>query len=87
MRRSIAGVLLSTVVGVGAFVPAALATDENSPHSGPGAHPHHVHKGNGECETIDERRFEPDARGMHRAAMESGPDHGVWHGSCASHVH
>ena len=85
MRRAIAAVLLSAAVGAGTFVGAAYATDENAPHSGPTSHPHHVHKGNGECEDIDEVLFERDHRGLHQGAGQSGPDRGPWHGTCATH--
>ncbi len=87
MRRVIIAVILAAAVAVGTFTGAAYAVDENAPHGGPGSHPHHVHTGDGGCEDIDERRFEPGSRGLHRGAHESGPEHGPYHGTCATHVH
>ncbi len=55
---------------------------EQAPHSGPGAHPHHVHTGNGGCRDIDSVLFEPSGRGLHRGSNESGPERGPFHGTC-----
>lgn len=87
MRRFPAALLAASALGL-ATAPAALtAPADQSPVGGATAHPHHVHTGNGECHNIDSVRFEIDDRGMHRAAIESGTEHGPWHGTCASHVH
>lgn len=69
--------------GLGLMGPVTAA-DENSVHGGPGSHPHHIHTGNGECEDHPVN-MEGGSRGLHRGAAESGPDHGMWHGSCATH--
>lgn len=87
MKRLIMGATLSVAIAFGTLVGTAYAVDEHAPHGGPGSHPHHVHTGNGECEDIDERSFEPAGRGLHRGANESGPEHGPYHGTCASHTH
>ena len=85
MRRSILAVLFATATITGFYVGTASAVDEHAPHGGPGSHTHHVHKGNGECEDIDEVAFEPQHRGLHRGSNESGPSQGPYHGTCASH--
>lgn len=85
MRRLFGAFLIAAAVTAGTFVGAAYATDENAPHGGPGSHPHHVHKGNGECEDLDQRYFEPSHRGLHRASNESGTESGPYHGTCADH--
>lgn len=84
------------LIGIAAFAAAtslstlssgtAGAVDEHAPHGGPGSHPHHVHSADGSCHDHPVR-MEGGARGMHRGAAESGPDHGMWHGSCESHDH
>lgn len=85
MRRSILAVMFATATLTGMYIGPASAVDEHAPHGGDGSHTHHVHKGNGECEDIDEVAFEGGHRGMHRAANESGPDKGPYHGTCADH--
>lgn len=65
--------------GLGA--PAVAATPpaaEQSPLGGEHAHQHVVITPSG-CVDIDQVLFEPDVRGMHRAANETGPDKGPWH--------
>ena len=78
------------LLGAGAltFTPAALgAPAEQSPVGGPGAHPHHVHTGNG-CRNINAVLFEPDTRGLHRGSNASGPTRGPFHGTCEeAHPH
>lgn len=87
MRRFPAALLATGALSL-ATAPAALAAPaDQSPLGGANAHPHHVHTGDGECTNIDSVRFEPGDRGLHRAANESGTEHGPWHGTCASHVH
>ena len=56
--------------------------NENSVVGGPGAHPHHVDLGNGDCVNIDSVLFEPAARGLHRGSNSSTPANGPFHGSC-----
>lgn len=85
MRRLITAAVFSAAVAIGSFGGTASAVDEHAPHGGPGSHTHHVHKGNGDCEDIDEVAFEPQHRGLHRGANESGPGQGPFHGTCASH--
>lgn len=70
------------VVAVMALAAPASAADpqaaEQSPVGGTHAHQHVVMTGSG-CVDIDQVLFEPDTRGLHRAANESGPDKGPWH--------
>lgn len=88
MKRIIVSLLLSAVVGIALFSGAAFAVDEHAPHGNQTSHPHHVHKGNGGCENIDEVKFEANSMaGLHRAALESGNQRGPWHGTCESHAH
>lgn len=69
--------------GVGLMAPV-IAADENAVHSGPGSHPHHIHTQNGECHDHPVN-MEGGSRGLHQGSNKSGPDHGMWHGSCATH--
>ncbi|WP_258802410.1 hypothetical protein [Pseudarthrobacter sp. NS4] len=74
------GLCLAGAIGT----PAVAATPpaaEQSPVGGTNAHPHFVMTGSG-CVDIDQVRFEPGARGLHRGAQESGPSQGPWHGAC-----
>lgn len=88
MRRLIVGVLLAMAVAVGLVGGAAYAVNEHAPHGNQTSHAHHVHTGNGECEDIDEVKFEGDSlKGVHRAAIESGNLNGPWHLTCEAHVH
>lgn len=88
MKRMIVGLLLSTVASIALFGGAAFAVDEHASHGNQTSHPHHVHTGNGECEDIDEVKFEADhLGGLHRGALQSGNQRGPWHGTCAGHVH
>ena len=78
--------LSPTLLAVGALglaaVPGAPAAPaEQSPVGGPGAHPHHVHTGQG-CRDIDAVLFEPSSRGLHRGSNASGPTRGPFHGTC-----
>ena len=77
------GALVLCVLGALAAAPGtALAADpraaEQSPIGGTHAHRHFVLTGNG-CVDIDQVLFEPAGRGLHRAAEESGPNHGPQH--------
>lgn len=84
MKRLFAGVSVAAIAAGLTLVGPASAVDEHAPHGGAGSHPHHVHTGGGEC--VDHQpSMEGGARGIHRGANESGPDHGMWHGSCATH--
>ncbi len=85
MRRLIFALVMVVVLVVGSLMGAAYAADENSPHDGPSAHTHHVHKGNGECEDIDEQKFAAEHRGLHQGASQSGSERGPMHGTCANH--
>ena len=83
-------VLLVTVVMLMALFAGVANADPaaQSPVGGPGAHPHHVHTGNGGCVDIDSVFFEPAGRGLHRGSNASGPTRGPFHGTCAeSHPH
>jgi hypothetical protein len=84
MRRSILA-LIAVAALSGGYVGVADAADDNSSHDGQTAHTHHVHKGNGECEDIDEQTFAAEHRGLHQGANQSGSDRGPWHGTCANH--
>ena len=86
--------LALTLLIAGAFtfavVPSALSGPApQSPVGGFGAHPHHVHTGNGGCVDIDSVLFEPSTRGLHRGSNASGgPARGPFHGSCGDpHPH
>jgi len=83
MKRMLFGIaVLGAAIGLS--MGSANAVDEHAPHGGPGTHPHHIHTGNGDC--VDaEKDMEGGARGLHRGSNASGPDHGMWHGSCATH--
>lgn len=61
-------------------IGSALAADpaDESPIGGTHAHRHFVITPNG-CVDIDQVYFEPDVRGLRRAAFASGPDQGPWH--------
>lgn len=83
MKRLIAIAGLSSVAILGPLSGSpGAAPAERAPHSGPGAHPHHVHTGNGGCRDIDSVFFEPSGRGLHRGSNESGPERGPFHGTC-----
>lgn len=81
-------VAVAAVFAAGALAVAGpvVAVDDNAAHSGPGSHPHHIHTADGECQDhpVD---MEGGQRGLHRGSNASGPDHGMWHGTCAGHVH
>ncbi|MDQ3962387.1 MAG: hypothetical protein M3277_00485 [Actinomycetota bacterium] len=82
--------MFAAALAVGTVGGVAYGSDENAPNNrtADGAHPHHVHKGNADCENLDEVWFEREHRGMHRGANESGSEHGPWHGTCESvHSH
>ena len=83
-----AGLLGSAALTMGSGV-ALAGPAQPAPNSGEaGSHPHHVHKGDGTCEDIDEQQFERDDRGLHRAAGETDdPGQGPDHGTCANHRH
>lgn len=83
MKRLFAGLSVGAITLGLAFVGPALAADEHSPVDGR-THPHHIHTGNGECHDA-QQDMEGGARGLHRGSNASGPDHGMWHGSCATH--
>lgn len=85
MRRSILALMAVAALSGGSAAGVAYAADDSSPHDGPSAHTHHVHKGNGECEDIDEQKFAAEHRGLHQGANQSGSEHGPWHGTCATH--
>ena len=71
-------VMVLGLSGVSGAAPAA-----NSPVGGTGAHPHHVHTGNGGCVQIDSVLFEPASRGLHNGANASGGhERGPFHGPC-----
>jgi hypothetical protein len=83
MRRMRRGALAVCTVGALTVGPAVtLAADppaaEQSPIGGTHAHRHVVLTPSG-CVDIDQVLFEPDRRGLHRAANESGHDQGPWH--------
>lgn len=88
MHKLSTALLAAGALGL-AGVPAASAVPaEQSPIGGPGAHPHHVHTGNGGCRDLAAPPMEPGARGLHRASNESGPARGPFHGTCAEqHPH
>lgn len=82
------GKLSQTLLVAGALslaaVPAASAVpspESPSPVGGPGAHPHHVHTGQG-CRNLNAPPMEPGSRGLHRASNETGPERGPFHGTC-----
>jgi hypothetical protein len=84
MKRLIAAT--AALLGMFAFVvgePARAVSDE-APH-GPAGHPHHIHTGNGECHDYKGPDMESGARGLHHGSNMSGPDHGMWHGTCEFH--
>lgn len=83
MKRLIAA--CAVAVGLFGFTTAAGAVDEHAPHGGDGSHPHHTHTGNGDCHDMGGPEFEPGERGRHQGANQSGPDHGMWHGTCEDH--
>lgn len=86
MKRLLA--LGAIIVALFGFATPAGAVNENAPHGEePASHPHHTHTGNGECHDMKGPEFEPGSRGRHQGANQSGPDHGMWHGTCESHVH
>lgn len=88
MRRLSTALLAAGALSLTAAPGALTAPAEQSPiGSGPPAHYHHVHTGNGECHDIDSVRFEGGDRGLHRGANKSGAAHGPWHGTCATHTH
>ncbi len=80
MRRMIVALLVSVAMLLA--LPAAVLA--SPPIGGSGAHPHHVHTGDGECVEIDAVHFNPEERGLHNGAHESGNDKGPWHGPCHS---
>jgi len=82
MKRWIAAVAFSGAMFLSGAIASAQPADQ-SPIGGDGAHPHHVHTGNGECRDIDENTFEPRDRGLHRGASEGE----VHHGTCAAGQH
>ena len=87
MKRTI--IASAAAVGVGALLWASplAATGENSPHSGPGAHPHHKVNASG-CHDIQAPPMEPGSRGLHRAALNDDDGHDkMHHGTCAGHGH
>lgn len=73
--------LATTAIVAAAILMSAPAAQAGPPH-GEGGHLHHVHTGNGECVQLDAHAFLPEARGLHRAAAESGFERAVWHGPC-----
>ena len=88
-RIAVAAAAAVGVIGLLGVGPLA-ATDENSPHSGPGSHPHHVHNPEG-CQDIPAPNMEGGSRGLHNAANrennandENSHDN-MHHGSCAAH--
>ncbi|MFJ5860265.1 hypothetical protein ACIQCM_02450 [Pseudarthrobacter sp. NPDC092439] len=85
MRKNLFRAAIPMALGLclagGAGVPAMAATPpaaEQSPLGGEHAHQHVVMTPSG-CVDIDQVLFEPDVRGLHRAANESGPAKGPWH--------
>ena len=84
MKRVLAGLSVGAFALGLTFVGTATAVDEHAPHGGPGTHPHHIHTGNGGC--VDAKQnMEGGDRGLHQGSDASGPDHGMWHGRCATH--
>ena len=83
LKRFVVAAAAVALVG-GVSMGAAGAVDEHAPHGGPGSHPHHIHTGNGECHDykVD---MEGGNRGLHGSSNNAGPDHGMWHGRCATH--
>lgn len=79
-------------IGVGLAFLGALAAGpawaanppaaDQSPVGGSGAHPHHVHLGNGGCIEIDAVLFKRESRGLHGGSEASGVDQGPYHGPC-----
>ena len=89
MKRTLAAAF-AAAIGVGGMLWAdpLAATGDNSPHSGPGAHPHHV-VNEGGCHDIQSPPMEPDReRGHHRVAFQDDGGHDRWHhGPCSAHSH
>ena len=87
MKRIVLLVTVALLMTVFAGVAQAQPNDM-APVGGAGAHPHHVHTGNGGCVDINSVLFEPDTRGLHRASNETGMEKGPFHGTCAeTHPH
>lgn len=82
MKKLLAGLSVGAFALGLTFVGTSFAAG-NSPVDG-NTHPHHIHTGNGECNDA-QQDMEGGARGLHRGANESGFEHGMWHGSCATH--
>ena len=83
MRNISRALLVAGALGL-AGVPAASADpspESPSPVGGPGAHPHHVHTGQG-CRDLKAPPMEPGNKGLHRGSNASGPDRGPFHGTC-----
>ncbi len=82
MKRLI--LLVTVALLMVAFASVAQAQPaEQAPVGGAGAHPHHVHTGNGGCVDIDSVLFEPDSSGLHQGSNASGfHTQGPFHGTC-----
>ena len=79
MRRF--AILLATAAALALAAPAGAAEPpaaDQSPVGGTHAHRHVVITPSG-CVDIDQVLFEPDVRGLHRAANETGPGKGPEH--------
>jgi hypothetical protein len=87
MKRIVLTVTVALLMTL--FAGVANAQAPQSPVGGAGAHPHHVHTGNGGCVDIDSVLFEPATRGLHQGSNASGgPALGPFHGPCAEpHPH
>jgi hypothetical protein len=82
VKRIILLVTVALLMTAFAAVAQAQPADQ-SPVGGPGAHPHHIHTGNGGCVGIDGVLFEPDDRGLHQGSNASGGHaRGPFHGPC-----
>ena len=88
MKRTLAAAF-AAAIGVGGMLWAdpLSATSDNSPHSGPGAHAHHVYNESG-CHDVQSPDMGGSERGTHRAALNNGaPSHdGMHHGTCQQHA-
>ena len=67
MKRKIIGAATAAGVGALLWVNPLSAADGQSPHSGPGAHPHHKIDGQGWCHDIQAPPM--TGGGVHRAAL------------------
>lgn len=81
--KSVAGVIAVLAMTFGFAGVGGAAPAQNSVVGGPGAHPHHVHLGNGECRDINSVLFEVASRGLHQGSNASGGhERGPFHGPC-----